>query len=60
MTFIDWYDQNREQLEENFLDDHLDEWSCEEQGIELLESYKFQEYCEDKYNGKNENKNNQL
>lgn len=48
--YSDWYDQNRWRLEQEFLDSRPEDWCCEEEGMELLESYAFQEYCEDKFN----------
>lgn len=48
-AFENWFDCNKEQLEQEFLDSRLDEWHCEEEGMELLESYSFEEWCEERF-----------
>lgn len=47
--FETWLDDNFKALEEEFLEDNKDMWSCEDEGMALLESGMFIDYVEAKY-----------
>lgn len=50
MDLEEYIEKHREELEEEFLSLVCDEWSCKDEGVDLLESNRFTDYCEDKYN----------
>lgn len=44
-----WIEDNEEELNTMFLEEHQDEWCCEEEGMKLLESMNYLDYCEEQY-----------
>jgi len=44
-----WIDEKYSDLSSDYLQLHNDEWCCEEEGMNLIESDEFLQYCEEQY-----------